>query len=161
TIAESGTAGATAQANFVPVTFAGTEHLTLVGQTAELDFLGARGTSGNDVFEVTPGATTDAGTITGFATGAGAFPLVPITYQGFLGLVAAPFDGGGADTLIANGTSANDAFSFATTSFPAVVGSPFQTVQLTTGGKTYTPIIYASQFVSQVILRGLDGNDSF
>ncbi len=161
TIVESGSAGATAQADFVPVTFSTIEHLNLVGQSAELDQIASRGTGGNDTFEVSPGATPDAGTITGFSTGAGAFPFVPITYQGFLGLVVAPFDGGGSDTLIVDGTSANDTFSFASTSPPGTVGGPFQTVQLTTGGKTYTPIVYADPDVSQVILRGLGGNDTF
>jgi hypothetical protein len=160
-IAESTSAGGTAQADFVPVTFSNLEHLTLVGQNAELDRVASEGTGGNDTFEISPGATPDSGTITGFSNGAGGFTFVPITYQGFLGLVVTPFDGGGADTVIVDGTGGNDSFSFASASPPGSVGGPFQTVQLTTSGQSHTPIIYADFFVSQVILRGLGGNDTF
>src|SRR5262249_49487281 len=118
TITESGSAGGTAQVNFVSVTFSDIEHLSLVGQNAELAQVAQEGTGGDDTYEIIPGATPDAGTLTGFAPGAGGFTFVPITYQGFLGLVVAPFDGGGADTIIVDGTGGNDSFLFSADSPP-------------------------------------------
>ncbi len=57
-------------AAFVPVTFSGIEHLVAIGQSSDtVEDIQYTGTSGDDSFVLTPGATPDSGSITGFRAG--------------------------------------------------------------------------------------------
>ncbi|MFN0021054.1 MAG: dockerin type I domain-containing protein [Pirellulaceae bacterium] len=150
--------------------FTGIEHLTIVGQPADNDGLAITGTLGNDTFIVSPGADPTAGQVTGFAPG---FAFVPIEYFGLSGYLApstALLDKntfntlitgtvGGSDTIILNGTSADDTFDWdATLTFAAQV-------RVNTGANIHTPVILSGngQFgaLAQATLRGLSGNDTF
>jgi hypothetical protein len=110
------------------VSFSGMGHVRLVGQATGGTVFGVDGTIGNDQFEYAPGATPDAGVVLGTmdqnnATGAGPFPLVPITFSGMSQTLAGPglpapgifFDTanqvGGRDTLVYDGTSGNDSIA--------------------------------------------------
>jgi hypothetical protein len=164
-VREGDQASAAATAAFVPVTFTTIEHLAIVGQTADGDGLRAGGTTGDDTVEVAPGATPDAGTITGFTTNGGAvgtpFSFVPIQFSGITGFVVAAsafVQTGGSDTVIVDGSNANDTFNYNATG-PTAFISPDVTV--TTGPTTtHTPIALGAS-VANLDLRGLEGNDTF
>ena len=138
-----------------PVTFNGTEQLTMVGQTADGDRIHQFQTAGDDTFEFTPGATPDAGAVTGFVRGALNFNFVPVQFSGFGSTFNSINDSVGAsvgnDTVIVNGTNADDTISFG----PPVIGAA-PTV-IVNGG---TPILLQDG-LNTVVLRGLDGNDTF
>ncbi len=66
--------------------------------------------------------------------------------------------GGGNDTVIIDGTGADDSFNW-----DASLAD--QQVRVDTGGNLHTPIVLVGDhfigFVSHTIWRGLDGNDTF
>ncbi|NLX97024.1 MAG: hypothetical protein GXY83_12690, partial [Rhodopirellula sp.] len=140
------------------VTFSGTEHLSVVAQSADADIFRITGTTNSDTFELTPGASIDTFTATGFSVGAGAFNFVPVTFSGFRAFIAAPTNFGpvgGSDTLIVNGTSADDVITLLPQTgflaFPAI----------TVNGSTEITFGSIAGKVDEVILRGLEGNDTF
>jgi hypothetical protein len=153
------------------VHFTGIQALAIVGQSADSDSLADAGTSGNDVFTVDPGAVASAGTLTGVSPG---FDFVPITFTGITGFIAPGstvtgfgtmppvnkiviLSAGGQDTVVVDGTAADDTFNWD--------GSQALTqVRVVSGGVTHTPIAFAAGtagFVSHVTWRGLNGNDTF
>jgi Ca2+-binding RTX toxin-like protein len=143
------------------VTFSGLESLAMVGQAADLDALQYAGTAGNDTLTYTPGATADSGAITGFASTVAPFAFVATTFAGirgslFLGSGGGNGTVGGSDTVVLNGSAADDVFSA-----PAgVLASPSVTVD--TGANPHTPVLFnADGGTSAVVLRGLAGNDRF
>ena len=143
---------------FTPVTFSGIEHMSMVGQSADGDSFRELGTVGNDTFDVTPGAVSDAGTITGFEAGPGNFNFTPVAYSGFRNYVMVSPLAAGTDTLLVDGTSANDTFAFDGASAPFGPGSAG--IVVNTGANIHTPIFFGAG-LSNVVLRGLDGNDTF
>src|SRR5439155_19590695 len=108
--------------------------------------------AGDDKFVVTPGATPDAGTLTGFRPGAGGFAFTPTDFRGFSQFIDInAVSPGGNDTLIANGSAADDTFQFSSSD------SAFPTAgSLRVNG--HTPI-----FTNQAnwVLRGTGGDDTF
>ncbi|MFO0890700.1 MAG: DUF11 domain-containing protein [Isosphaeraceae bacterium] len=103
---------------FPDVAFTGIEHLTLVGQLADGDPFGVDGTTGNDQFIYTPGATPDTGTVTGTMNqAANAFPLVPISFTGMSQVDEIRFNVfeqvGGEDSFVYNGTTYENVISVA------------------------------------------------
>jgi Ca2+-binding RTX toxin-like protein len=135
----------------VGLTFAGIEGLTVIGQTADTDRINFEGTAGNDTFEFTPGATPDAGTVTGFQ--AGGFAFTPVSFSGFRGVQGFEALGlAGTDTLIVDGTPADDIFALANSA--AFPGAPAVTL-------TNRPEIVFNVGFSGLTLRGLAGNDTF
>ena len=131
------------------VALTGIEHLNVVFDPTQPDVLELLGTAGNDTYEVTPGARSDEGTVTGFVPGFPGFSFVPLTYSGIRDVVEIPGASvlGGNDTTIINGTSANDVF--AVDSFGFFVRT---VVNEHTG-------IFAES--ANLVLRGLDGDDTF
>jgi hypothetical protein len=151
-----------------PVTFAGMGHLRLVGQPAGGSTFGVDGTIGDDRFGLMPGATPDAGSVTGYldqnnATGVGPFPLVPIAFSGMSPLVTAPgqsapgilFDAinqiGGKDTLVFYGSSTSDRFAAggATNTF---------TLQDTSAGQVFSNVV--GQNLTSAIIEGQGGTSA-
>ena len=151
TASGSGTVTDTAP-TFVPVTFSNMEHLTIVGQSPDADILRTANVAGDNTYEVTPRATPDAGSITGFLAGEAGYTFTPLSFQGINGFVN-PNSGaaGGADTLIVDGTAANDTFLVANS-----VNNP-GSLAVTKNGR---PEIISPASPSWVF-RGLDGNDTF
>ena len=122
------------------VTFTGMEHLNVVGQATESDTFHYTGTTGTDTHEYTPGSTTDSGTVTGFSFPG--FPFVPATFRGingftFLGSGESVGVAGGTDTLIVNGTEADDIFGLDN---PLVFGSA--SLSLTAAGVARPRILF-------------------
>jgi hypothetical protein len=146
---------------FVPVTFTGIENLTIVGQAADGDSLTVGGTAGNDTVQYTPGATADAGTITGFSGGSpSSFAYTPITFSGISGYVAPISPAGtqgGNDQLIVNGTAANDTFTFTGGGLAPFPGSSSIVVD------GHTPIFFSPTALATngVVLQGLAGVNTF
>ncbi len=151
-------------AAFVPVTFAGIESLVVVGQAADGDALRVGDTANADTVTYTPGATADAGSITGYssstATPNTSFAYTPLTFSGITGFVV-PISSIGAqagnDTLIVNGTAANDTFNFtgsSSTSYPTYSS-------VTVDG--YAPVFFSPTTLATngVILRGLGGANTY
>lgn len=151
------------------VNYTGIEHLSIVGQSADADGIAVTGTTGDDTFTWTPGATAHTGSLTGTAAG---FDFVPLTYAGISDYIApstsilnkttflsALVGGlGGNDTLNIDGSAADDIFNWdRTLTFAAQV-------RVDTGA-VHTPVVLAGGggfgSLSQVNLRGLAGNDSF
>lgn len=112
------------------VAYTGVEDLAIVMQGGDGDGVRITGTANNDVFEVTPGVTPDAGRVNGtMAFGAPAYFNLPnITYSGntiatpaaaglpasvgALGINSGPAaTQGGVDSVVYNGTSENDIFT--------------------------------------------------
>ncbi|MFZ1007472.1 MAG: hypothetical protein WAN65_11580, partial [Candidatus Sulfotelmatobacter sp.] len=135
------------------VAYTGIEALTIVGQTADGDSLSDLGTMGDDTFEVGFGADPSSGTLTGFAQGASGFAFTPITFagiSGFLGPASAVVDAtgggtainftGGNDTVIIDGTAADDTFtldnSLVVTGVRVDTGSDSHTIVLTAASGT-------------------------
>jgi hypothetical protein len=160
--AGTGTVNNTASA-FVPVTFAGIASLNIVGQSADQDILRVGDTPYNDTVEYTPGATADAGTITGYASDAlgTLFDYTPITFGGFSNFVLPISAVGGAqegdDELIINGTAGNDTFDF----LGSTVDPPSQIPAIIVDGHTPVYFAPATLGVNGVVLDGLGGNDTF
>src|SRR4029079_6885129 len=128
------------------------------------DSLRENSTNDADTFEVTYGVAPDQGIMTGFSTGdvtGNPFAFVPISFQGFRGFLVDPNGGATAtvnDTLIVNGTAADDTFSFNAATPP--FGPAFPAVVVDTGAIVHTPIFYNAA-LGNIRLRGLDGNDTF
>lgn len=103
------------------------------------------GTSGANAFTLTPGATNDAGTL-------GMDSTLPVTFQnlGTSGQVVVNGNGG-ADTLVYNGTAANDSFTIANSPSPVVGGQ----INL----NTRVPVL--TQNIPTVSLEGRAGDDTF
>ncbi len=111
--------------------FTGIENLVVVNQLADGDTIRIDGTANNDVFEVTPGVTPDTGSIAGTmgVGGAASFTLPNVSYSGVsfataaggglpattgrVGINTTAATQGGVDTIVYNGTSANDIFTVA------------------------------------------------
>jgi len=142
------------------VVFTGIEHLTLVMQEADGDEAEINGTTGNDQFEFTPGATRDTGLFTGTmdlndATGVGPFALVPTTVVG-----VDPTDDldinngtvGGTDSFIFNGTAGNDLITA-----DVDVGNARFTLQV--NGQILARIDAFN--IASALVRGHDGDDTF
>ncbi len=142
-------------AAFVLVLFTGVEHLSVIGQPADADGLRVNGTAGDDTFVVTPGAAADAGTITGFEAGASGFEFTPVAFSGIRNFLAVPNTSAGTDTLIVEGTSADDAFAVNSTT-PPLGGSGYAGITV----NAHTPIFFGGG-LNSVVLRGEAGNDTF
>jgi hypothetical protein len=136
TAANAGTLDLTTLSSLV--TIVDTEQLSYIGQT-DNDALTIAGTGGDDVFVHTPGATDQAGTIQ-------VNSLLALSYLslGATGSVTAS-GGGGADTLVANGTAANDTFT---------VGAAGE-VNLN------ARVVLNVSSIETLTLEGFDGNDTF
>jgi len=102
------------------VSFTGIEHLKLVVQQSDGDGVRIEGTAGNDRFLFTPTARSDSGVFTGTmdtnnATGFGPFALTETTYYNVNPAANDVdlnfFTQAGTDTLIFDGTAANDAIA--------------------------------------------------
>ena len=172
TITPTGTAAGTLANLFQPqplVTFTDAAHLQIVANTTDFNQqLVYTGTAGNDTFELTPGATSDSGTIIGSEAGPAGFSFIPVGFSGFNGTTGATSGivlgsgftvgtGGGTDTAIIDGTSGNDSFSIVQSPLYANAAAVVETV-----GGTQRPevIVDPTLGVSHVILRGLGGNDA-
>jgi hypothetical protein len=120
------------------VTIVDTEALNYIGQT-DNDALTIAGTGGADVFVHTPGTTDQAGTVQ-------VNSLLALSYAslGAGGSVTAS-GGAGTDTLVANGTTANDTFT---------VGAAGQ-VNLN------ARVVLNVVSVETLTLEGFEGNDTF
>ena len=88
------------------ITFSSAANINLVGQATDADTIGVDGTTGYDDFVLTPGATADAGTITGAMNKNNTpFTLTPVSFSGMtqsakLMINSAAFSqGGGLDTF--------------------------------------------------------------
>jgi hypothetical protein len=150
----AGTVSDTPAPTFVPLTFSGIEHLTVVGQLADADGLDISSTAGNDAYTYVPGATGDSGLVTGTANGL-SFDITPVAFSGFRSFVTPlAFNSGGTDSLTLDGTVGNDVVSFANQAFPLGGTSPAATVNGS------TPLFYSSGLV-HVVLNGLTGNETF
>jgi hypothetical protein len=150
------------------VTYADLSQLNLVARStdfnSELFYLG---TTGDDTFELTPGATGDSGRITGSEVGTSGFAFVPVTFSGFndtsntqavivLGAGFGIGAGGGNDIAIIDGTSANDTFTIAPSPHFADAAAVIETV----AGVQHVEVqVDPTRGVSHVILRSLGGND--
>jgi hypothetical protein len=146
---------------WVNIKFSGIEHLQVVGQTTDADAVRISSTASDDTVEYTPGPTVDSGLLTGFASGASPFAFVPIDFRGILGAVI-PMSGSGAvgkDTLILNGTAADDVMRVSYV-IPGVLSGPEVRVEL----NSRPPVIVDLGGIDDdksVVLRGLAGNDTF
>ncbi len=156
-------------ADLAPIVhFSGIEALKVVGQNADGDSLANQGTPGDDTFTVDPGADASSGSITGFSSG---FAFVPVSFAGITGYVAASSGliqvlpnslqstgGGGNDTLVVDGTAADDSFNWDATPLAPEV-------RVVSGAITHTPIVLVgivnTGFDKHVVMRGLEGNDTF
>ena len=149
-----------ANPGLVPVLYSGTEHLHVVDLNNDREQLNFIGTQVADTFTWSPGTTTDAGSLTGQAVGGPDFTFVPVTWSGVTGAIVAATSA--RDTLVLNGTSADDFFSLSALSAPSIFPATAPGIQLTTGAIAYTPV-FSGNVVStdQILLRGLAGNDSF
>ncbi len=149
--------------NFVPVTFTNTENLSLVGQSAENDSFQFNGTTGNDTFELSPGATSDSGAVTGFKAGGNGFTFTPIQFSGMGGsssevLLGSGFGTGGptggTDTAIVDGaTGGNTTFDLATN----ISNQP--SVQLNGNGPSI--LVDPTGSVTTLRLRGIGPDNTF
>ncbi len=146
---------------FPTIDFTDLEHLYIVGQSgAEHDNYLENFATGDNTIEVAPGLTPDTGVVTGFVFGAtGNFDFVPTVYSGIFGILKLPnsVPQPGNQTLIVDGTSGDDTFNFGST---GPLAPTFPSIVLDTGANPHTPI-YFSNGISRVILRGMDGNDTF
>jgi hypothetical protein len=152
--------------------FAGIEAVSVVGQKADADTFTQSGTSGDDTFTVDPGTEASAGTVTGSASG---FDFTPVAYFGISGFIGVgstiventagnfvavgpgPAGVGGHDTVVVDGTDADDTFNYDGT-------TPAPLVRVLTGGTIHTPVTVSSsaiQGLDHAVLRGLNGNDVF
>src|SRR5262249_23993965 len=144
------------------VHFSGIEGLNVVGQVADADSL-AEGTSLNDTLDVTLGADSFSGQITGGQSGA--FAFVPVTFSGIAGFVA-PASGtfnssnglniagaaGGTDSVAIDGTAGDDTFSTDSSFSIFNLG-----IRVTSGGTAHTPILLDKvNDTNHTVLRGLD-----
>jgi Ca2+-binding RTX toxin-like protein len=145
-----------------PITFSGMEHLNVVGQASDADTFQYTGTVNTDTFEYTPGSTPDSGTVTGFSATGTVFPFVPATFAGmnrhvFVGSGGGQGAAGGLDTVVVNGSDANDIFSLFSPS-----GFASDAVRLITGSTGHAPVLFnADRGTLILVLRGLSGNDRF
>ncbi len=136
------------------VTLATVEHLTING-LGGTDALTHTTPAGSHFVTFTPGSAPDAGTIASRGAAAGT-ALVPLTFAHIGGNGSVSFLSGGAgareDTLELSGTAGSDVF-FVTGAADTVritdALSGFVTTQLNTDG------------ISELELRGLDGDDAF
>ena len=153
-----------AVATFVPVTFAGMGNLVIAGQSADGDALSVGDTANDDTVTYTPGATVDAGSITGYSNSTAApntsFAYTPISFSGITGYVTPIGVAGfqtGNDTLIVDGTAANDTFNFSGSSsglFPT-----YSSIVVDGHAPVYfSPTTLAT---NGVILRGLGGVNTY
>src|SRR5437867_11356601 len=67
-------------------------------------------TANTDTYGYAPGAAQDAGLFTGFSVGAGGFAFTPVEFSGITGFLGPGVGSTAADTVIINGTSADDTF---------------------------------------------------
>ena len=147
-------------ATIVPTLYFGTEHLQITGQSADGDQLNQLGTSSSDTFIYSPGITADSGTLDGQVQGASGFAFAPITFHGILGAITAGT--GNGDVLVINGTAADDTFYVGATTPPASAPGTFTGVRVDTGAVLHAPVLPGGlSAADQVILRGLEGNDTF
>ena len=144
------------------VTFSGIEHLQLVVQQADGDAVRVDGTTGNDNLEYTSGATAGSGTFSGTmdtnnATGVGPFAMTPVTYFNANPLANDTdvnfFNPGGADSLVFNGTAADDTIQVA---FGEAGGTE---IRNTINGEIVVRIEAFN--ITSAIVRGGDGDDTF
>lgn len=148
-------------AAFPTTHFVGAEHLKVVGQSgAEADAFLENFAVGNNTIEWSPGADPSSGFLEGFTVASGGnFAFVPVEFHGFYGFVTAPsaVPNPGNQTLIINGTNANDTFNFGST---APFGPTFTSIVVDTGANAHTPIFY-SNATTTIIMRGLQGDDTY
>ncbi len=160
----AGTVGNDTDPAFVPVAFTGIESLVIVGQAADGDSLQVGDTANDDTVTYTPGATVDAGSITGYSNSTAApntsFAYVPITFSGITGYVK-PISSIGAqlgeDELIIDGSTAGSDFEFLGDG-----GAPFPGFSsVVVDG--HAPIFYSPTTLATfgVVLKALGGNNSF
>jgi len=154
----AGTVGNDTDPAFVPVAFTGIESLVIVGQAADTDSLRVGDTANDDTVTYTPGATVDAGSITGYSNTS--FAYVPITFSGIAGFVM-PISIIGAqlgnDKLIIDGSTGGSTFDFSGdggASFPG-----FSSIVV----DGHAPIFYSPTTLAMngVVLKALGGNNTF
>jgi hypothetical protein len=150
-------AGSITDAGPVPITFTTTEKVVINGQGGD-DLLTytspANGAAGSNLLFV-PGATPDAGTVTGGQFGG--TPLVPMAFTnlGAAGIFTfATGNAGRTDTLEVDGTEDSDIFNV---SSAGVV----QLQKIVTGGPAKTTIPISTPGINQLRLSGLNGDDIF
>ena len=179
TLVVNGTAGSLDNLRYVPtnlgagtvvvdsgpgpdVNFTGVEHLQLVVQQADGDGVRFDGTTGDDNIEFTQGSTAGSGTFSGTmdtnnATGVGPFAMTPVTFFN-----ANPlgndidlnfFNPGGTDSLVFNGTAADDTIQVA---FGEAGGTE---IRNTINGEIVARIEAFN--IASAIVRGGDGDDTF
>ncbi|MFO0867988.1 MAG: dockerin type I domain-containing protein [Pirellulales bacterium] len=141
----SSSSGTVAVTGFAPVNLSTIEGLVLGGNDANLTVT-VLGTAGQDQIVHTPGSSVDSGNVA-------VNSLLPVAYTnlGAGGTVA--LDGqAGVDTVVAQGTTGDDAFNVA-----AATG----TVTLTTIFGTHIALTRVDAAGEILSLDGLDGNDTF
>ncbi len=144
------------------VHFTGIEHLQVVLRQADGDAARFDGTIGNDNIEFIQGAVPNSGTFIGTmdtnnATGVGPFTMTDMTY--FSGYPIGNdtdvnfFNPGGTDTLVYNGTSANDSIQ--------VTGGQAGGLEFnnTINGQLISRLEVFN--IASAIVRGGDGDDTF
>jgi hypothetical protein len=144
--ANGGTLGvANSNGTVANVTFTNIESFLYDGQSGG-DTFTVVGTLGANAFTLTPGAARDAGTLSMDST-------LPVTFQnlGASGGQVVVKGNGGADSLVYNGTAANDTFTIANSTSPVVGGQ----VNLNAS----VPVFTAN--VATLSLEGLAGDDNF
>lgn len=143
--------------NLPNVAFAGTEHLTLVGQLADGDPFGVDGTIGDDQLQYRPGATPDTGTITGTMNqNAASFALVPVTFTGMAQASVLVYNTfaqvGGTDSFVYDSSSVSDNIG--------VVGAGVGGVSITNvvNGLLFANLIVGN--ISSATIHTFDGDDT-
>jgi hypothetical protein len=142
---------------FPPVVYAGIEHIRLVGQLGENDVFGVGGTAGNDVFNYTPSATPDTGTVHGTMAGS-TFTLGDIVFAGMQPSSVVRFNvfltAGGNDQFIFNGLADNDTIAAVS---PGTIDSV--EVRQTLAGQLHSLVNVGN--ITRLDLLGRDGDDTF
>lgn len=108
--------------------------------------------AGTDQITYTPGSASDAGTIATRRAGGGA-ALVPLTFKQLGALGSVSFTSGAReDILELNGTADSEIFN---------VNSTADRIQIVKLSSTFVTVALNTAGISEVQLRGLDGDDTF
>ena len=136
------------------VSYANIITIQVAGQSADGDNLDVEGSSGNDLFTYTPGTTGDTGTITGtLAPATGAYDMPAVSFSGMTGggaVGGVNFENvaasGGSDTLIYNGTPADNAITLS--------GTTPVTLRDVVGGQAFSTVVAAGLANLVITWRG-------